>query len=81
MHSVNSHGSEYNNIYCIITFMKPQPCSYMGIEWYLEKRGSWKILVDLEISSVFLMGLKFSFLGDFWVIFGYILSKEHQLVD
>ena len=50
MHSINSHGSQYNNIYCIITFMKPQPCSYMGIEWYLEKRGSWKILVDLEIS-------------------------------
>ena len=49
MHSINSQGSQYNNIYCIITFMKPQPC-YMGIEWYLEKRGSWKILVDLEIS-------------------------------
>ena len=36
-----------------------------GIEWFLEKRWSWKFWPDLDILEAFEMGIKASFLGDF----------------
>ena len=39
-----------------------------GKEWYLKKRGSWKILAWSRITEAFLMGLEDSFLGDFCVL-------------
>ena len=42
-----------------------------GKEWYLEKRGSWKILAWSRITAAFLMGLEDSF----WVIFASRMSR------
>ena len=36
-----------------------------GIEWFLEKRGSRKMLARFRNSEVFVMGLKISFSADF----------------
>ena len=40
-----------------------------GGEWYLEKRGSRKILADLEISEAFLISLEVSFLHGLFLLF------------